>query len=303
MDQTVKQGYWIENGKICTPGGCELNAVQHCNLTCRSCSHLSPVLAKQSVRPDEVFHDFSILAKYYRPQNIKIVGGEPLLHRDLVSVIKALRESKICQEIIVSTNGLLLPRVPQAFWEVVNTVMVSVYPGQELPLDELLEVKRCAMASKTKLFLKPIPYFRAAYSERGVKNVELIHQIYASCKIAHEWRCHTVHEGYFHKCPPNVFIPKVVDHAGIPPHTDSVEIRDAPSFAQELRVYLESAEPLAACQYCLGTAGKLHVNEQVGRRNWRTFQQRPLEDLVDHEKLVPIDTKVSPFPMRQSAGE
>src|SRR5262249_51866452 len=38
-------------------GSCEINVVKHCNLSCRSCAHLSPIVAKEFVDPRKLFVD------------------------------------------------------------------------------------------------------------------------------------------------------------------------------------------------------------------------------------------------------
>ena len=103
--------YKIKNGKIQT-SLCELNVVHHCNLSCRSCSHLSDRMNKYFVDPDQVLNDFSILAEYCHPQHIRLCGGEPLLHPHLLDVVDAVRDSGISECIRVVTNGTLLHRMP-----------------------------------------------------------------------------------------------------------------------------------------------------------------------------------------------
>jgi len=106
--------------------GCEVNVVHQCNLSCRGCSHLSPAVPKAFVDPEIVYRDLSRLAAYYLAGNVRLVGGEPLLHRDLLQVIAAVRASGITECIRILTNGILLPRMPDAFWESVDEVQVSL---------------------------------------------------------------------------------------------------------------------------------------------------------------------------------
>ncbi|HEY3952561.1 MAG TPA: hypothetical protein VGM53_04240, partial [Streptosporangiaceae bacterium] len=71
-----------------------VNVTEHCNLRCRSCAHLSPVLPKHFVDPGSLCSDLTALSKSYRVNVLKILGGEPLLHPDLPEVLLAARESQ-----------------------------------------------------------------------------------------------------------------------------------------------------------------------------------------------------------------
>ena len=99
---------------------CEINVVEHCNLSCRSCSHVSPAFRRTVIDPDALERDLSLLAEHYKVGTVRLLGGEPLLHPDLGAVVDAVRRSGIGERICVVTNGLLLPRMPRALWEAVR---------------------------------------------------------------------------------------------------------------------------------------------------------------------------------------
>lgn len=270
-----------------TPRGCELNVAHHCNLACRSCSHLSPVFKKHLADPAVVARDFATLAKHYRPQFVKLLGGEPLLHPVLTEVIDAVRASDICDWIQVCTNGLWLPRMTGEFWRRVDEVLVSVYPGAELDEDELAEVEHAAEAHGVELGVYHYDYFRESYSAAGTDDAGLVQRLYASCQVAHVWRCHTVEDGFFFKCPQSVFIPRTLA-TGSPPD-NGVAIDDGPDFGRRLLEYLDSRDPLPACRNCLANAGRLFPHEQANRRTWHEAQQAPTEELLDLPFLLELE--------------
>ena len=123
--------YRIKNGRILNRS-CEINVVDHCNLRCRSCTHLSPVLPKRSIDPDALCRDLTAMATSYYVKVLKLLGGEPLLHPSIVDVIAAARQAQVAERIEVWTNGLLLPRVDPAFWGMVDSIRISLYPGASL---------------------------------------------------------------------------------------------------------------------------------------------------------------------------
>src|SRR5438045_9060842 len=88
----------------------EINVAEHCNLSCRACSHMSPVHVKSFADADVVARDLTTLAPSYHAKVVRLLGGEPLLHPDLGAVIDAVRGSGVCDRVTLVTNGVLLPR-------------------------------------------------------------------------------------------------------------------------------------------------------------------------------------------------
>ncbi|MFF4601517.1 radical SAM protein [Streptomyces sp. NPDC001339] len=280
--------YHIENGKVVTPEGCELNVAHHCNLGCASCSHLSPVFKRSFIEPDTAQRDLHLLARSFRAQFVKVLGGEPLLHRELVPILRSVRTSGIAPRIIVCTNGVLLPRMGEEFWAAVDEVEISVYPGRELPAEKMARVRQFAEEHGVTLTLLHYTHFRYSYSEFGTRDDRLVQRIYDTCQIAHIWRCHTLFEGYFFKCPQSVFIPQVLE-GGPDMWRDGLRITDDPGFAERLLAYLQDPTPLGACRNCLGSAGLRMPHEQRTRRDFRTPQRHTTEELADRDFLALLD--------------
>jgi organic radical activating enzyme len=264
---------------------CEINVAEHCNLSCRSCSHLSPVVPKSFADPDVVARDLTALARSYRTHFVRLLGGEPLLHPDLQSVIGAVRASRVGDVVVVVTNGLLLPRMDDAFWGSVDAVEVSVYPGRELRADARARCIDTARRHGVAIRFRACNEFQESYSEKGTDDAGLIERIYTTCNVAHRWRCHNVVNGWFFRCPQAHYIPRVLAEDEDAAHVDGIRIEDDRSFGARLLAYLQSPEPLAACANCLGTAGKYAPHEQVRRVEFRERQRAPTEDLV-HPQLV-----------------
>ncbi len=296
--------YQIIDGKIYNPNACELNVVYHCNLSCRGCSHLSPIFTNFFVDPGQVFNDFSILANYYRSKYIKIIGGEPLLHPDLIEIIDAVRSSGVSQYIQVVTNGHLLAKVTDTFWKKVDEVCISLYPEKKVNLQHLEEIEHKARLHNVVLESFDFDDFRESYSEVGTKDTSLVERIYSTCKIAHIWHSHTIAEGYFYKCPQSLFLPRVIKNDILKPNINGIKITDSPQFAHDLLAYLNATEPLKSCYHCLGSVGKLFAHEQIPRSQWRSRQQYSTEELIDRECLASseLDPKADNSPPRSRSS-
>jgi len=264
----------------------ELGVAEHCNLACRSCSHVSPVIPKRNMDPLTLLEDLTILSRVYHAHVVSLIGGEPLLHPNLVDIFDAIRQSEVGDRIAVATNGVLLPRMKPEFWQAVDWVEVSQYPGHSLTPDQQGVCYRSAAESGTGIRFVSRREFRQAYSEPGTQDSALSQAIFDSCGIVHVWRCHTLAAGRFFKCPQSYYLSHIIPDVARHVTTDSVLIRDTPSFAEELRAYLDSTIPLGACGHCLGTAGRRFPHSQVSRRGFRELQMLTAEELVDPELLA-----------------
>jgi organic radical activating enzyme len=280
----VTDRYRVKDGRVLNRS-CVVNIVEHCNLRCRSCQHLSPVLPKYSVDPDTLQADLSALAASYHVKVLKLLGGEPLLHPSVVDVIAAARASQVADIIEVWTNGLLLPRVERRFWDVVDSVRISLYPGASLRQHQLEKCIDLARQHNVPLRYKQYKAFQEAYSEPGTDDASLVNKIYLTCNSAHRWRCHTVAHGWFYKCAQSYTIPKGMSLGLEASRRDGIQIDTSPEFRDRLLAYLTSPEPLSACRNCLGSAGKYVEHQQVRRDDFRPAQCHPTEDLV-HPRLV-----------------
>jgi organic radical activating enzyme len=276
--------YRLKNGRVFNRA-CEINVTEHCNLRCRSCRHLSPVLPKYFVDPGSLCSDLTALSKSYRVNVLKILGGEPLLHPDLPEVLLAARESQIADRLEIWTNGLLLPRTDRRVWEAVDSIRISLYPGRSLKQDKLDACLDLARQHNVSLRYKHYQAFQESYSEQGTDDAELVQRIYTTCNNAHRWRCHTVADGWFFKCAQGYMIPKGIALGEQAISGNGIQIEDSPQFRDRLLSYLTSPDPLPACRNCLGSAGRYAGHQQVRRQEFRPAQDHPTEELI-HPRLV-----------------
>ena len=230
-----------------------------------------------------------MLSRSYHAVGCKLVGGEPLLHPDLIAVMRAVKESGVAERLQITTNGLLLPSATSEFWQLVDEVFVSHYPGRCLPETEYPRLARVAASHGARFEVSYFDYFRESYAAKGTKSTQLIRRIYGTCKMAHVWFCHTVHEGRFYKCPQSVFISLGTDALVSMSNEDGVLISDDADCSRRIRSYLESPEPLTACQRCLGSVGQRFAHTQIQRSEWRTPQDHTVEELLDREFLLLLE--------------
>jgi len=121
--------------KKITARSLEVNLTAHCNLACFGCDHASPVHPEEYLDVNELAHDLAALSKVYNVFEFRLTGGEPLLHPELVRIVEVIRESGISDKITMVTNGVLLHKAPEALWQKLDKVWVSLYPGVKRRLD------------------------------------------------------------------------------------------------------------------------------------------------------------------------
>jgi MoaA/NifB/PqqE/SkfB family radical SAM enzyme len=112
----------------------DIPAVAHCNLGCKCCTTFSP-LAKESFLDVEGYKtDMRKLAELTDNylDSVCFTGGEPLLHPKLLELFNIAREYFPKTELSFMTNGVLLMKMTEAFWENCrkNNVCISLsrYP-------------------------------------------------------------------------------------------------------------------------------------------------------------------------------
>lgn len=108
---------------------CEIQLCDRCNLDCAYCSHLSPISQPVRIGLDTLAEECHRLAKIGFDE-VNLMGGEPLLHPQVIEAIQLSRSILPDIKLIVSTNGLLLPRMSKEFWQCCrdNKVVLRITP-------------------------------------------------------------------------------------------------------------------------------------------------------------------------------
>ena len=107
----------------------EIQLCDRCNLDCAYCSHLSPVSKPVTISLETLEAECHRLARV-GVDEVNLMGGEPLLHPQVCEAIKLTRSILPNIKLIVSTNGLLLPRMSKDFWQCCrdNKVVLRITP-------------------------------------------------------------------------------------------------------------------------------------------------------------------------------
>jgi hypothetical protein len=250
----------------------ELHVVEHCNLRCAQCCNVSPYLPVRSVSASDIRSTCDRLKEVVRPDVLKIMGGEPLLHPDVGGLLRAVRASGVAPRIRLFTNGLLLRTLDDDAFSALDELTVSSYASAPVKEDILAETAERARRFDVVLNVKPVATFSTVLAGAPRSAAET-QATYDACWLRH--RCLVVRSGVFYKCTRAAYhadYHALVELEGRDMDAEATQRAlgiplDAPDFAPRLAAYLGSAEVLAACTHCLGSTGPLSPHVQLRKRD------------------------------------
>ena len=258
-------GYAIEHGRLLT-WALEAHAVDHCNLRCVHCCTLSPRLPPRFLEPRELERDLAVAARVLRPAVFKLTGGEPLLHPGLLELLDVARASGISPQLSLTTNGLLLDRQPEALFARLDRLTLSLYSSAPLPAAAVERAEARCREHGLVLTVKRIGRF-ARMDPPARLEPEQARQVHAACWL--RVRCHMLRAGCFYACTRPPHLQQVLAARGLSlplAHQDGVPLEGPPAaLLARLADYLERAEPLASCSFCLGASGAWEPHAQDRR--------------------------------------
>lgn len=251
--------------------GIEINAVMHCNLACAACSHASPVAAAWQADPDVVQRDLAALRAVADVREVRVVGGEPLLHPDISAVLAAIVASRLGGLIRVITNGTRLHHTDWTWLRYADEVYVSVYPGTVVRPEAVEELRRRGVECGTRIAVNRFTHFRSVIPTRQLTADET-QAVFDTCQVAHAWSCHTVQEGYVYLCPMTVPAPGA---GSAKPSRCPIEPLE--TLPERLDAFLNPTAPLPECRSCLGTVGHLIPHRQTSRTTWLPLSRSEID--------------------------
>lgn len=231
----------------------DIHLVEHCNLKCRSCTHFSSLAEESFLNIDEFEKDLkrcSYLSKGEIGQ-IYLLGGEPLLHPDITEFFPIARNLFRNSQIIVITNGILLPEKDDSFWNALRRSGVQLWIS-----DYQLKIPYEEMNKKAEEFGVYLAYTTAT-ADDGKKiwakfpldldGEQYYLDSFEQCAIKN---CVTLKHGRLYTCPTIAHIEhfnKAFKTDLEPSEFDYVDIYKIKSWDQALS---HLVKPVSFCRYC-----------------------------------------------------
>lgn len=235
-----------------------VNILDHCNLRCKGCDHFACIADPYFVPVDTIRRDVERMSEILHGDNvikIAVMGGEPLLHPDLLEIMEIVRVNFPYAAIRLTTNGLLLLQQTDSFWKACReqgiTIVNTKYPIN-LDFDKMKEV---AEYEKVRF-----QYFEGTGDETVKKSFKKVINLKGDCDPVKSFAgCHISNygnflmEGKFYGCPfscqsSRIFNQKFDQNLRIMEndYLDIYKVKDM----QELFDF--AARPKSYCRYCSG---------------------------------------------------
>lgn len=231
----------------------EIQVAEHCNLNCASCTHFSPLAEPSFIDSESFFLQLKKANSLFSGhcKSLKIMGGEPLLHPEISTLLKLARQAMPDIKLTLQTNGILLTALPDQFWQSChdNDILVRVtrYPVR-LDMEQINK-----KAQQFDVDLKYHPSDSAVKSFNlyplNLKGDGCTEENYAGCKM--KQRYVLIKNGRLYPCP----IAGNAEHFSRAFHqdlvcgeTDSASL-DAIQTFEEYKEFAEKAIPF--CRFCM----------------------------------------------------
>jgi len=179
----------------------EYHICDHCNLNCVGCFHNAPLVKEPVFRTVESFKSDLKQIKKFIPNNtpigLDLLGGEPLLHPEILDFIKVAKNIIPVTEII--TNGILLPKMSQEFFDIINNYNINIKWSKYFESEEIQAILETKVNNYQILNAKFL--LNKGYNFTANYNSQEINEIYIHCgNPAQHANCYTLRDGFLYKC-------------------------------------------------------------------------------------------------------
>lgn len=238
---------------------CSIHLVDHCNLNCKSCDHFS-CLARAGdyeITLRDFRHDLRRLHRIIRGRLgvLELCGGEPLLHSNIVQLMKCARRIFPRATIRFITNGILLPQQKPDFWKTAHRYKILISPTRYPIYIDWVSVTETAKKYRAELdfFMGAGNPWRTVCHKPldllGGQNPALS---FINCQHAD---CINLYRGRLYHCPVSAYIKYFNRQFGTNlPLTsgDSLDIHERG--VESTDVFEFCARPISFCRYCASRA-------------------------------------------------
>lgn len=225
----------------------ETHIVNHCNLNCAYCTHYAPLAEPWYKGINEYIKEIAKIAEITKQELpfFHILGGEPLLHPQLLDFCYITRKALPLTHIAIVTNGILLPQQSDEFFQKLNEWNIGVYLS-DYGLNP--RIKEAAAKLNTYTITPKPQFFSANLNFHGVNTIE---ENFIDCHNASHSYCINLRDGYLYQCPFAAYADIFLNYFNI--SLGDYKVTDGginifTSSIQELNQYFEN--PIQFCAWC-----------------------------------------------------
>ena len=240
---------------ITRPHG-ETNVTLACQNSCVGCNHLLPMQKPWFIDPLMLYRDLTAMAKIVHFDRYNLVGGEPTLHPEILTLLNIARQSGIADTLEITTNGQAYRNWSDELYQKIDELIVTPYKLTQMDLDIIAD--KCRQHD-TLFQVHPVIFTECAFKEKSPQDI-------AQGRFNACWyniNRHVIDGGYFYRCCTAPFIPSVL--LGLPKEHDGIAIEGLTE--QALADYLCTREVPASCFVCASNMGN-RIEWRENRDNW-----------------------------------
>lgn len=227
----------------------EVPITDNCNLNCKGCLFASNITKEiKHVEFIELENDARRMSELFCDVPwIRILGGEPLMHPDIVKVLKAYRKYFPDSEVDLCTNGLLIPKMDKKFWDCIKEEHISIHVSGYRPTYSLIDKIDWTLKEKgiSYVILKRDEFVKY-YTDQPNNNMQ---KSFERCIAS---GCHEVYRGKLSTCSAAIAFEKFNEFFGtkykITENEDWFNIHNSEIDIWNVLEKLET--PSYICKYC-----------------------------------------------------
>ena len=245
-----------------------IDIVNHCNLNCIGCGHFSPLATEYFLPVDEFKKDCERLSYLTNGdiERMEIMGGEPLLHPELIEIIRIARQN-FKGEINICTNGILVDKQSPEFFEACRdndvSIAITIYPIN-LNWDKIRSLLAEHKVNLIKVGTKNHDKRLWFKNHRDLSGTQDIEGNFSKCRWGNN--CIILEHGRLATCvmpfKTQYYNEYYKKEAFIIPATDSISIYDTDDINVILRFLAKS---VSCCRYCLPDKDEL-IDWEVSKK-------------------------------------
>ena len=229
----------------------DYHVVDNCNFRCKGCNQFGPLAKPWQISYEQFCEEWQFVHdKGLDIRELRILGGETLLHKELGKLLIFLRKLFPYVSIVVYTNGLLLPQRKEELLPIFNdyriTLFVSIYPNVTLNFQEIVQGFNNVILGNESYFMNTCLHKNPDFNQD---------ESFKQCNTGSVWKCRFLYNYHLYTCSmiPNTrflidYFPELkntpLGQANI--EDSGIDIRN--HSVKEIEEFLTHSVPM--CQFC-----------------------------------------------------
>ncbi|GHT18404.1 hypothetical protein AGMMS4957_00660 [Bacteroidia bacterium] len=229
----------------------EVHLTDHCNLNCKACSHFCPVADDNFLDVESFRRDCIRLAELTNGNIlvIRLMGGEPLLHPQVTVFFDIARKYFPHTKIAVVSNGILLPKQPDTFWQSCKKnrieVHISNYP---IKIDRETITQKAATFDVVLVDIENTNKEWKKYFVLDIHGQGDCQKSFDNCAQANN--CTNLREGKIYVCPTVAYISFFNKYFEQNLETTEQDYLDIYKVKNQQEIFDFLCKPMPFCRYC-----------------------------------------------------